>query len=176
MDDLNKYFLSNKKGFTLIEVVMIIVILGIIMPGIMLYFITGVKDSAIPQKRTTAIFLAEALMEEIKSKGWDEVTTIDATCSNATLPLAAEEATRNLYDDVDDFNGVVGVSPPQNSQGASLGTAYQGFSQTVAVYYVNPGALDTDAGTRTCYKRIQVDITDTTSNEKTILVSLMTSY
>jgi len=51
----------GKKGFTLIEVVMIIVILGIIMPGIMLYFITGVKDSAIPQKRTTAVFLAEAM-------------------------------------------------------------------------------------------------------------------
>ena len=165
----------NKKGFTLIEIIMVIVLLGIIMPGIMLYFITGVKDSAIPQKRTTAVYLAEALMEEIKSKRWDEVTTINATCSNATLPLVAEEATRDLYDDVDDFNGL-NNAPPQDSQGASMGTNYPGFRQQAAVIYVNPATLDMDAGIRTCYKRIQVDITDTTGNETISLVSLRTSY
>ena len=106
----------NKKGFTLIEIVMVIVLLGIIMPGIMFYFIQGVKDSAIPQRRTTAIFLAEALMEEIKSKRWDKVIAINSTCSNATSPLIAEEATRNSYADIDDFNGVAGVAPPQDSR------------------------------------------------------------
>ena len=170
----------NKKGFTLIEVVMIIVILGIIMPGIMLYFITGVKDSAIPQKRTTAVFLAEALMEEIKSKQWDEntgVITFDSTCSNASAVLGADVGeTRINFDDIDDFNLVAGVSPPQNSQGASLGTAYQSFSQTVVVIYVAATDLDTSVVGSTCYKRISVSITDTTSNETISLISLMTYY
>lgn len=166
----------NNKGFTLIEIVMVIILFGIIMPGIMFYFMQGVKDSAIPQRRTTAIFLAEALMEEIKSKRWDEVANTNSTCSNATLPLITEEATRNLYDDVDDFNSIAGVSPPQNSQGVSLGSSYQGFSQTVTVSYVNSGDLETPVAGPTCYKRIEVRIIDATNNETTRLVSLMTSY
>ena len=177
---MNKYFLSNKKGFTLIEVVMIIVILGIIMPGIMLYFITGVKDSAIPQRRTTAIFLAEALMEEIKSKRWDEtagVITFNSTCSNASaLSFDGAEA-RGTYDDIDDFNG---LNNPTiiDSLGNDLSGNYPGFSQTVTVCYVPATSLnDTSAcATRTCYKRIQVSITDTGTNETISLVNLMTSY
>lgn len=167
----------NKKGFTLIEVVMIIVILGIIMPGIMLYFITGVKDSAIPQRRTTAIFLAEALMEEIKSKRWDEntgVITFDSTCSNATFPITTEEATRNLYDDVDDFHGL--NTPITDSQGTSKSSDYPNYTQQATIMYVNAGALDTSVAGPTCYKRILVRITDTTSSENIDLVSLMTSY
>lgn len=169
----------NKKGFTLIEIIMVIVLFGIIMPGIMLYFIQGVKDSAIPQRRTTAVFLAEALMEEIKSKRWDESASINPTCGNATSPLAAEEATRNLYDDIDDFNAVVNVPPPQDSQGNPLtGAEYQGFSQTVSVCYVPATNLNdtSTCATRTCYKRVQVNITDTGTNETISLVNLMTSY
>ena len=166
----------NKKGFTLIEVVMIIVILGIIMPGIMLYFITGVKDSAIPQKRTTAVFLAEALVEEIKSKGWDETASISNCSTDASSTLGFEVGEGRLtYDDVDDFNGLNNTPIPQNSQGANM-TDYQGYGQSVAVMYVNSGDLDTDAATRTCYKRIAVTITDTTTNESIELVTLRTSY
>ena len=171
----------NKKGFTLIEVVMIIVILGIIMPGIMLYFITGVKDSAIPQKRTTAIFLAEALMEEIRSKGWDEVTTIDATCSNASavgFDGIETSATRATWNDMDDFNNL-NNTPPNDSQNNPM-TYYPGYRQQVKVEYVSAADLNPAVPLvvppYTCYKRIQVDITDTTSNEKITLVSLMTSY
>ena len=166
----------NKKGFTLIEIVMVIVLLGIIMPGVIFYFIQGVKDSAIPQRRTTAIFLAEALMEEIKSKRWDEVIAINSTCSNASaypfVPDGGE--TRINFDDIDDFNGLNNPSPI-DSQGAAMPN-YPGFSQQVAIMHVNAAALDADAGVRTCYKRIKVDITDTTSNETISLVSLMTSY
>ena len=145
----------------------------------MLYFITGVKDSAIPQRRTTAIFLAEALMEEIRSKKWDEntgVITFDSTCSNATFPITTEEATRNLYDDVDDFHGL--NTPITDSQGTSKSSDYPNYTQQATIIYVNPppASLDADAGARTCYKRIEVRIIDATSNETTTLVSLMTSY
>ena len=167
----------SKKGFTLIEIVMVIVLLGIIMPGVIFYFIQGVKDSAIPQRRTTAIFLAEALMEEIKSKRWDEVIAINSTCSNASaypfVPDGGE--TRINFDDIDDFNGLSNI-PPQNSQGANM-TDYQGFTQQATVIYVDAADLNATAATPpTCYKRILVRITDTTSNENIDLVSLMTSY
>ncbi len=164
----------NKKGFTLIEVVMVIVLLGIMLPGIMMYFIQGVKDSVDSQRRTTAIFLAEGLMEEIRSKRWDEVAVINATCSNASV-IGTDAEARIGYDDIDDFNGL-NNTPPIDSQGAAMAAIYAAFQQQVTISYVNPAALDTAVGGPTCYKRILVTITDTGSAETISLVSLMTGY
>jgi MSHA pilin protein MshD len=166
----------NNKGFTLIETVMVIVLFSIIMPGIMFYFMQGVKDSAIPQRRTTAIFLAESLMEEIRSKRWDEVANTDSTCSNATAPasLGPDAEARIGFDDIDDFNGLSGVIT--NSQGVSKSTDYPGFTQQASVRYVDATNLEGNPGVRTCYKRIEVRIIDATKNETTMLTSLMTSY
>ncbi|MEK6726174.1 MAG: type II secretion system protein [Deltaproteobacteria bacterium] len=170
---MKRIFQVNKKGFTLIEVVMVIVLLGIMLPGIMMYFIQGVKDSVDSQRRTTAIFLAEGLMEEIRSKRWDEVAVINATCSNASV-IGTDAEARIGYDDIDDFNGI-NNTPPSDSQGAAM-LNYAGFQQQVTVSYVNPAALDTAVGGPTCYKRILVTITDTGSAETISLVSLMTGY
>lgn len=166
----------NDKGFTLIELVMIIVLLGIIMPGVMLYFIQGVKGSAAAQRRTTAIFLAEGLMEEIKSKSWDEVTTIDSDCSNASSsPLGPDGGeSRATYDDIDDFNGISNT-PPKDSQDGDMNN-YAGFTQQATVSYVAAADLNAPVGGPTCYKRISVSITDNSSGETTGLVTLMTSY
>lgn len=169
----------NKRGFTLIEVVMVIVILGIMLPGIMLYFIQGVKNSADSQRRTTAIFLAEGLMEELRSKKWDEKTTlnptVNPTCGNASAISPDAGESRITYDDIDDFNGMNNPAP-LNSQGNPMDAAYQGFSQQVTVSYVNPADLNTAVGGPTCYKRIEVRIIDTATNETIKLVSLMTGY
>lgn len=164
----------NKKGFTLIEVIMVIVLLGIMLPGIMMYFIQGVKDSVDSQRRTTAIFLAEGLMEEIRSKRWDEVAVINAICSNASVIGSDVGESRINYDDIDDFNNPIST-PLVNSQGVAMPVG-QGFNQQVTVSYVNFAALDAPVGGPTCYKRIQVDITDTGTTETISLVSLMTSY
>lgn len=158
---------------------MVIVLFGIIMPGIMFYFIQGVKDSAIPQRRTTAVFLAEALMEEIKSKRWDETAPINSTCSNATAigfdGAGETNATRaTTWDDIDDFNNLDNT-PPKDSQNTTQNN-YPGFRQRATVYYVSAGVLDTQVAGPTCYKRIEVKITDSTSNETVSLVSLMTGY
>jgi MSHA pilin protein MshD len=163
----------NKKGFTLIEVIMVIVILGIMLPGIMMYFIQGVKDSVDSQRRTTAIFLADALMEEIRSKRWDEVVSINAPCSNASA-IGTDAEARIGYDDIDDFNNL-NNTPPSDSQGVAM-INYAGFQQQVTVSYANPAALDTAVGGPTCYKRIEVRIIDTGINETIKLVSLMTGY
>lgn len=166
--------LMNKKGFTLIEVIMVIVLFGIIMPGIMLYFTQGVKTSALPQRRTTAVFLAQALMEEIKSKRWDEVNFVYTDCSNASS-LGSDSETRAAYDDIDDFTGLDN-SPAQDSQGASMAANYPNFRQQVTVMYVASTDLNTNAAALTCYKQIKVTITDTLTNESIIIYNLMTKY
>jgi Tfp pilus assembly protein PilE len=58
-----KWF-KSVKGFTLIEIIILIVIAGIILPAIIVPFVTGVKDSGKPEMATTAMYLAHYKMEE----------------------------------------------------------------------------------------------------------------
>ncbi len=55
---------SNNKGFTLIEIIVLIVMAGILLPAIVVPFATGVKSSGKPEMVTTAMFLAHQKMEE----------------------------------------------------------------------------------------------------------------
>jgi type II secretory pathway pseudopilin PulG len=52
------------KGFTLIEIIILIVMAGILLPAIIVPFVTAVKGSAKPEMATTAMFLAQEKMEE----------------------------------------------------------------------------------------------------------------
>jgi type II secretory pathway pseudopilin PulG len=54
----------NNKGFTLIEIIILIVMAGILLPAIIVPFVTAVKGSAKPEMATTAMFLAQEKMEE----------------------------------------------------------------------------------------------------------------
>jgi len=165
----------NDRGFTFIEIIMVIVILGIIMPGVMLYFIQGVSGSAAAQRRTTAVFLAQGLMEEIKSKWWDETATgINSTCSNASAIGPDPAENRASYDDVDDFNGIDNT-PPRDSQGGDMNN-YAGFRQQVAIDYVVAADLNSAVGGPTCYKRIAVTITDASGGGAITLTGLKTAY
>jgi type II secretory pathway pseudopilin PulG len=54
----------GNKGFTLIEIIILIVMAGILLPTIIVPFVSAVKGSAKPEMATTAIFLAHQQMEE----------------------------------------------------------------------------------------------------------------
>mgnify|MGYP001584945208 CR=1 FL=1 len=60
----SRYFMGN-KGFTLIEIIVLIVMAGIIIPVIVVPFVTGVKGSGKPEMVTTAMYLAHQRMEEL---------------------------------------------------------------------------------------------------------------
>jgi type II secretory pathway pseudopilin PulG len=55
----------NEKGFTLIEIIVLIVMAGIIIPAIMVPFATGIRESKKPEVVTTAMYLAHQKMEEL---------------------------------------------------------------------------------------------------------------
>jgi type II secretory pathway pseudopilin PulG len=55
----------NKDGFTLIEIIILIVMAGILLPLIIVPFVTGVKDSGKPEMVTRAMFFAHQRMEEL---------------------------------------------------------------------------------------------------------------
>ncbi|MDX1404911.1 MAG: prepilin-type N-terminal cleavage/methylation domain-containing protein [Woeseiaceae bacterium] len=84
----------RQSGVTLIELVIAIVIIAIAATAILGTFATTVGQSADPMIRHQAVAIAEAYLEEISLKSFDDPDGIDG------------EATRDLYDDVDDYDGL----------------------------------------------------------------------
>ena len=55
----------NKKGFTLIEIIILIVMAGILLPAIIVPFVTAVRGSGKPEIVTRAMYLGQQRMEEL---------------------------------------------------------------------------------------------------------------
>jgi type II secretory pathway pseudopilin PulG len=69
----------NKKGFTLIEIIVLIVMAGILLPAIIVPFATGVKGSGKPEMATTAMYLAHQRMEELMKFDYGKTPELDPT-------------------------------------------------------------------------------------------------
>jgi MSHA pilin protein MshD len=82
-----------QRGFTLIELIIFIVVVSIGMAGILTVMNTTVKSSADPMVRKQSIAIAEAMLEEISLKEYDNPTG-GYTGSN-----------RAEFDDVSDYDG-----------------------------------------------------------------------
>lgn len=54
----------GNRGFTLIEIIILIVMAGILLPIIVVPFATGIRNSTKPEMATRAIYLAHEKMEE----------------------------------------------------------------------------------------------------------------
>jgi type II secretory pathway pseudopilin PulG len=71
VEEMNKYSefrnphsAIGNKGFTLIEIIILIVMAGILLPAIIVPFVSAVKGSGKPEMATTAMYLAHQKMEE----------------------------------------------------------------------------------------------------------------
>lgn len=92
--------MSNKpkhhpqRGFTLIEMVLAIVVLGVGLAGVLIAFSTVTRGSADPVVAQQMLAIAEEMMEEIQLKPY------------LAAPNAAPAAcARNTWNDVLDYNG-----------------------------------------------------------------------
>ncbi|MFH0925205.1 MAG: hypothetical protein V1872_06175 [bacterium] len=64
----------NNKAFTLLEVLFALGIFSYGLLAILGLLLVGIKGNGISKNQTTAIFLAEAMMEEIKKAGYGNTT------------------------------------------------------------------------------------------------------
>jgi type II secretory pathway pseudopilin PulG len=76
--------IPNSKGFTLIEIIVLIVMAGIIIPVIVVPFAAGIRGSQKPEVVTTAMYLAHQKMEELMK--FDYCRAPDLTPGTYTLP------------------------------------------------------------------------------------------
>ncbi len=120
-------------GASLIEAILIIVILGIGVSMILKVMAPGAGKSHRPEMVARAVFLGQDLVEEIRSKDFEDPPPGS---------FATEEALPRLnYDDVDDFDNWGAVSPPQDLNDAPL-AQFGGFSRSATVCNVAAADLE----------------------------------
>jgi MSHA pilin protein MshD len=84
----------HQKGFTLIELIIFIVVVGAGLAGILAVSSNVVKPSADPMVRKQAMAMADSILEEILQKEYSDPDGVQGN-----------ETTRATMDDVDDYNG-----------------------------------------------------------------------
>lgn len=164
----------SAKGITLIEMVAVIVVLGLAIPALLTMWADVAWRSARSEAIADATFYAQELMEEIKSKKFE-----DPDQTPVFGPESGESGHSN-YDDVDDFNGY-SDSPAT------------GYNRCVTVDYVtlsgsnwtgNCGGEPTNCTAPTCepseitdYKRIIVRVNRTDNLVSNVtLVTIVSGY
>ena len=114
----------RRRGFTLIELVVFITIVGIATGGVLLAYDHAVRGSADPIVRKQALAIAESLLEEIQQMPFTYCDPDDPAASQATsaavcaIPeTAGPEAGETRYsaatpfDNVNDYGGATSGAP-----------------------------------------------------------------
>ena len=168
---------ARNAGLTLIELIASIVVLAVVMTVVVMMVGGQSRLSTDPMVRIRAANLARSLLQEITVKAFDEAN-LQLTngqrlpcgsngapacrmplndCSNG-LMSDAEEAGRNLYDDVDDYNC---LDQQGDAIANSLGLVQPGLygRYRVQVFVRYDGNFDGVADTNVAAKQIQVRVT-----------------
>lgn len=178
--------LRSENGFTLIEILLIIIIVSIAIPALLMLLGQGAKQGVNAEIQVSATELAQALMEEIKTKCWDESKIVAGACTGTATPstIQADGEAWNInhtnYDDVDDYDNLYANSG--NADSVSIGGT--SYSRDVQVCYVQPGDLN---NTTPCvksppvspldnnYKRIKVTVSNSIIGSVDV-VTIVTNY
>ena len=166
----------NDNGFTLIEILIIIVVVSIALPTLFLILGQSVSQRVRAELETSASQVAQAMMEEIKSRKWDEnspilpgmYTAIPAPEAGETHPPCnGLPVPMNPFDDVDDYNGY--------SEQCTWDVIR--YTTSVTVCYVDPADLNACLGAAVFsdYKKIMVTVTNATLGAVE-LVTVVTNY
>lgn len=137
-----------RAGFTLVELIIAIVVIGIAASGVLLVMNYTTAHSADPMIQHQAVAIAEAYLEEVLLQPYTDPDAIPSV-----------EANRSLYDDIDDYNFTEAGARDQANPGVVI-AGLELYTVTVAV---TPDTLNTVAA-----KRIDVTVTHASGIDMTI--------
>lgn len=153
-----------QRGFTLIEIIVGIIVLSISLSIVSTLIAPAEERSADHVLQIKASELAQSLMNDIVSRAFDDNSDMagglircgepddSSNPCSATLGPEAGESSRDLFDDVDDFDG---FEEKVNSTNESIDSGYDQFIIHVSVIYAG-----TDLGlANELAKRITVTVT-----------------
>lgn len=124
---------SEIRGATLVEAVVAILVLGLAVPPLVTLFVAAADQGAEQTYQASALDLADGLMEEIAARAFEDPDLAPGS-------FGREEATRALYDDVDDYDGL-SDAPPLRWDGTVLADD-SGFVLSATVDNVPPSEID----------------------------------
>ncbi|MCK4887637.1 MAG: type II secretion system protein [Planctomycetes bacterium] len=128
----------NKQGFTLVEVLVAIVIVGIALVSLIAANSSFTSTNDYGVKLSTSEFLIEQIREMTR--------LLPISDPNGGTTFGPEESALADYDDLDDFDGSDGLgsefSPPINSERVSL-SDFSSFTQKVTIQYVSASDFQT---------------------------------
>jgi len=168
--------IKNSKGFTLVEILISVVILAMAIVPFIGVFTSGIKGGGVAQKIVIGNNLVQDLMEEIRSKKFDEDP--GSPTSPGQLGPEQQESRDNTppnnFDDVDDYNGY-SDSPPEEVDGTVM-AEYSEYSRSAIVEYVTEDDFNIIASEITDFKRITVTLTWDGGEQSIIFVTVVGNY
>lgn len=167
--------MRRDKGFSLIELVLIIVVVGIAMPPLMMVFSEGMRKRSDSDLISTSSQLAQDLMEEIKTRKWDKNTPDEGGKATPSTTLGQDGGeTRVTYDDIDDYAEIMNQSPPHDALDQPL-TEFSGYTRNVDVIYVElVGDQFVEAPDTSDHKQVTVTVTSHAGSVS--VVAIMSNY
>jgi len=101
---------KSRKGFTLAEGLLAVVVLAVAVGGIMGPISASYQQTRTVSQTTTAVSMAQQLLDEILAKPF-----ADPTDSSTTLGPEADEPNRASFDNMDDYHGYHDTTDPAQS-------------------------------------------------------------
>lgn len=131
---------SKQEGFTLVESIVTILVTSIAILALSSAIGLGFRHSSDGLKNAKSVELAQAYLEEIQTRRYDEMTPLGGVppCSSATTPCSAigsDGESRSQFDDVDDYHGI-DESPPLDATATPM-PEFDGYRVQVAVAYAS---------------------------------------
>ena len=111
----------RQRGFTLIEMILAIVVIGVGLAGVMLAFSTTARSSADPLVQHQMLAIAQELLEEIQFKPYA-----------AAAHVAPTGCARDTYNDIADYHGYSTSAQVCTVDGQAI-TRLAGYSVSVSV-------------------------------------------
>lgn len=160
----------TNRGFTLVELIIGIVVLGLSVVMLAVLIFPQAQRSAEPLLQTRAAGLGQALLNEIMSKSFDENSDRSSGIERCGVEAAAlctapdklggdDGEVRSDFNDVDDYRDLTSSSTNLTDVfGADIAARYNGFDYAIQVSYYDPNSGAEPPGI-TRYKLITITIT-----------------
>ena len=163
--DISLNYKKNQSGFTLIDTIIGIVIIGFVLTGILFVVIDLNVKSVRNEIIAKGTVYANSVMHYIRAHRFDE--NYNTLGEPWTLPIVLGQDSGD-YDDIDDFIGADWSIIP--------GFTDVGYQATSNVFYVDVASLLYNYGAVTNYKLITVTVNHSALPNPIVLCSIMTPH